>query len=337
MLAGNASLFVGDLHGANDEPLRERDERRHLLWTIVKSGSPGELRAVCENADIYQEFFGYLISTWKQDDPAKFDEKRFQTIVRFLGNNAFLSQGYKESRFRHHLDGFAEHRYNKLFVEGWGLAGRVPVTREWAEALAGLYRRLHRPYGCVDNVNGVVARWFGEVGEYEADPYREVRMRLCVAFVTPTLAELRSDDPARRDAFLMTFDPMAPEFRDLDWNEFSSLDRYWHFNVRQNMKVWASPGSRDTFRRMLWKDTTKDSDLTAIGFFDEQREHLEALHPEWFVEPAYIPEPEDGKPSEIGRLREDIRHLIEAASASRSSWLVAGSLFVAGLLIGHWL
>ena len=332
VLAGNGSLFGGDTHGSRI-PYRERDKSQNLLWDIVRGGSLGELRAVCSNSDISSGFYGALITAWKPNDSWVLSEERFRRVVEFLADNPRVSQSREESRERHYLDGFADYTYSKFYVGAWELAATVPVTPAWGHALANLYRHLHRPYDCLKNVEEVLARWTLKVEEGRTDPYRDLRARICAAFVKPTLDELRHDDPARRDAFLSTFDPEDRAFRDLDWNEFLTLDRYWDINVYGNMKVWASAAGRANYRQLLWASSKADSDITRLGFFDERKDELQKQHPEWFADDDCDDQP-DAEPDKVDLLRAEIRDAIVAVRQRGKSHAYAAGLLALGLLIG---
>ena len=325
VLAGNGSLFVGSNHGTRI-PLRDRDPNQSRIWNIVWHAPLNELRALCSNPDIVSGFYQALITSWKTDGESKISEERFQRIVGFLSDNPRVAQSREESRERHYLDGFADYEYNNFYVSAWTLAATVPVTLAWAETLARLYRRLHRPYNCLKDIDAIIARWQGTVGEYEPDHYRGVRSSLAAAFVKPSLSQLRSEDPARRDAFLLTFDPTSQEFRDLDWNEFIELDRDWDFGLYHNMKVWSSPVARTKFRQLLWEASKTNSDLTRIGFFDERLGEMQGLHPEWFMEASSNPEEPQTKLDKIDRLRSEIHQLLDNLGERRNALVIGDFL-----------
>jgi hypothetical protein len=334
VLAANGSLFVGSDHGTRI-PLRDRDPSQSRIWSIVKHAPLNELRALCSNPDIYSGFYHALITSRQSDGDSIVSEQRFQHIVRFLADNPCVSQSREDSRERHYLDGSADYKYNEFCVAAWALAATVPVTLAWAETLSRLYIRLHRPYNRLKDIDAIIARWQGTVGKYEPDHYRGVRSSLVAAFVKPSLSQLRSEDPARRDAFLLTFDPTSQEFRDLDWNEFIELDRNWDFALYHNKKVWSSPVARTKFRQLLWEASKTDNDISRVGLFDEKLKKMENLHPEWFVETSSYSDKPQAETDKIDRLRSEIHQLLDSLGERRNAFVIGAGLFIVGLLIGH--
>jgi hypothetical protein len=293
-----------------------------------------ELRALCANPGITSGFYSALVKIWPGEvGNAPVCEARFRMLVEFLSDNPRVSQSREESRERHYLDGFADYQYNEFYIEAWNLALRVPPTPEWAAALAKLFHRLHRPFKCLKDIPAVLSRWTPE-NEDAYGPYRQVREAICRAFVEPTLEELTHPDPARRTAFIETFDPEAREFRDLDWQEIAAADPHWHLSASVNMKIWASTSGRRKFRDQLWVDSQRNSDLVQIGFFDEREEELRKTHPAWFVAAEDVEDAASPEPDRIDLLRTDFRNLIQTMSTARHSRLVSGGLFLAGLIAG---
>lgn len=336
VLVANGSLFVGSDLGPRT-PLRDRKPDQNRLWDIVRHAPLNELRGLCSNPDITSGFYRALITSWKSDDESFISEERFQRIVGFLADNPRVAQSKERSRERHYIDGSAEYEYNKFYVSAWALAATVPVTPAWAETLASLYRRLHRPYDCLEDIDAIIARWQGTVGEYEVDYYRGVRSRLAAAFVKPSLSQLRSEDPARRDAFLMTFDPVSQEFFDLDWNQFHEMDKDFYLYLDDNLKVWASAAARTKFRQSLWKASSTNGDLLWVGFFNEKYEEMQGLHPEWFMETSSDRDEPKAEPDKIDRLSSEIRQLIDNLGERNNTFIIGAGLFVVGLLIGIWM
>ncbi|MFN9009635.1 MAG: hypothetical protein ACK5WH_10920 [Hyphomonadaceae bacterium] len=334
VLAANGSLFVGSDHGTRT-PLRDRDPNQSRIWNIVRHAPLSELRALCSNPDISSGFYHALVTSWQSDGDSIVSEERFQHIVGFLADNPRVAQTREKSRERHYYDGFANYDYNKFYVAAWALAYSVPVTLRWAKTLENLYSRLHRPFDCLKDIDAAIARWQGTVGKYEPDHYRGVRSSLAAAFVKPSLSQLRSEDPARRDAFLLTFDPTSQEFRDLDWNEFIELDRNWDFALYHNMKVWSSPVARTKFRQLLWEASKTDNDISRVGLFDEKLEKMENLHPEWFVETSPYSDKPQAEMDKIDRLRSEIHQLLDSLGERRNAFVTGAGLFIVGLLIGH--
>jgi hypothetical protein len=339
VLTSNASLFVGDQIGTGI-PFRERGDAPNLIWEIVDKAPLAELRALCENPDISSGFYRSLVESWKPEGKSGVSEKRFHQIVGFLANDPRVPQSREESRERHYLDGAAEYDYNGFYVSAWKLATIVPTTPAWAEILGNLYRNLWKPYDRLDDVKGVLARWASPKTEKEVyyDPYRGLRGNIAKAFLRTTAEDMGDRDPAIRDAFLMTFDPDAREYHDIDWNGFLKLDKYPDLQLYQNMKVWASPNGRRRLRNLLWVMSKDNHDITSIGFFDERIEELKVKHPEWFVkEEKESRDDLPPVPDRVDILASEIRNLVASMEASRIHLMVMGGIFVIGLLLGHWL
>jgi hypothetical protein len=342
VLAGNGSLFTGDEH-AYGFWLPSRPAHRSIVSEILANGPLPVLRALVTNPDLPSNYYASMIEDYfkaPRDDSERpeapspaFSNERFRFIVKHLGENPRVSVPREESHERFYLDGYADYDFNRFPVAAWGLAAEAPVTPDWAEALASLYRKLHKPYDCLQNVDSVIDRWNVKVERYSADHFREVRAALAANFLKPNLDLLRSGDPARRDAFFRTFDPNSREFADLDWNEFTALDRNWGLTVYHNLKVWASPIARRRYREVLWASTAGDNDITPIGFWDEKAEALEREHPEWFIEPQDASHPV-ARSEQIDDLRTEVRQLISSLTERANSKLLTAGVFIAGLIVG---
>jgi len=264
------------------------------------------------------------------------DEDRFRTIVEFLSHNPRVSQSREESAERHYLDGFADYNYNRFYVEAWNLAIKVPTTPKWATALSKLFHRLHRPFDCLSDIPAILDRWTPE-NEDEYGPYREVREAICRAFVKPTLGELHHADAARRTAFIQKFDPDSPEFRELDWGEISKADPHWEYAAGRNMNIWASSSARRKYRAQLWADSKRNSDITSIGFFDEEAERIRKIHPEWFIEHVDVETDNPPEPDRFELLQDEVRNIFEEIAVVQNRLTFVIVVFVVGLLITYWL
>lgn len=338
LACSNPSLFFGDsiASGWREKP---------LAWEIIYNGSLAELRALCEIPDSPSPFYGGLITAWKPEAERK-DEKiylsddRFIFILRSLSKNPRKSIAREDSAEATYHDGFAEYDYNRFFTEAWKLAEVVPVTNEWAAALAELYQGMHVPFKSIDDVDAVIARWRVE-DEEDLAPTRYVRAALAAAFVKPTLDQLHHDDIAMRDAFYQKFDPKNRDFADLNWDDWIDERPSIFVDMSQNDRIWASSVSRSKFRGMLWHGSSRDSDLLWVGMFDDEVEKLRVSNPEWFSDR------EDGEDYVLERgisadpttqLRREIRALISGLGEKRksASWIVGAGVLglIVGLIIG---
>lgn len=338
VLAGNGSLFTGDnLHSRLS--LSGWPSDRNIAAQILENGPLVLLRALVSNPDLPSIYYASMIEDYsfpaEDEKPAetRFPEDRFRFLVTHLGDNPRTGIAREDSAERHYMDGFADYDYNRFPAAAWNLAAKAPVTPEWAHALASLYRRLYKPYDCLENVDQIIDRWQVKIERYSIDPYRAIRTALAVAFIKPSIELLRSEDPARRDAFFRTFDPADREFADLDWNEFNEIDSNWSFSVYHNLKVWASPAARRKYRAALWAGTEGNSDLTPIGFWDDRAETLQAEHPEWFAE-AEDASPPLARSEQIDTLRSEVRQLVSSMQEQGKSRLVIAGVFVAGMIVG---
>ncbi len=336
VLCSNASLFAGD--GLGSGLLLSTRQGEHFLWHVVQRAPAAELRALCENPHLSSYFYSGLISSWPpQNGRQSMGEDRFRLVVEFLAGNPRLSTTREDSAERHYMDGLADYEYNKFFTDAWRLAEKAPVTAEWAHALGTLYQRLYAPYKPFDDVESVLERWRPK-DEPQYGPFESLRKAIAKGFIEPSIEELKHSDPARRTAFIESFDPRSPAFRDLDWKELAAADEHWSFAAMINMKIWASLDARFKFRSQLWADSKKNSDLTGIGHFNEEAERLSKLHPEWFEDTREEDE-EAGIPQEdaVDSLRSEVRSLIAEMKASRDALLTKLAIFVVGIVVGQWL
>jgi hypothetical protein len=326
----NASLFVGDpLDG-----LRGREE--DLLWEIIRAGPISQVRAICENPHLRSRFYVELIEAWQPRDRREegkiyLPESRYLAILNCLSVNPRVSQSREKSAERNYMDGHAEYLYNAFYTEAWALAQTAPVTSEWAHALARLFRKLYVPFKCIDNVEAVVERWrpAGE-SEYAA---RYVREALAAAFMEPSIEQLNHVDQAMRNAFYQTFDPDAKEFRDLDWDAWIDRDRNIYYDIYANDKVWASALGRSKLESMLRHGSSKDSDLTTVGFYRKRTEELAEQHPDWFAD-SVLTEEEEATVDPVAQLRREIRSLVGTLKWQQHTALSICGAAVAGIIVG---
>jgi hypothetical protein len=207
-----------------------------------------------------------------------------------MSRNARLATSRDSSPEASYHDGFAEYEYNKVFTSAWALAGQVPVTVEWAIALAELYHQLRSGYNR-DEIPAMIERWRPA---QDAQPFEAVREALARQ-VKPTLSMLRADDVALRRAFYATFDPADRDFRELDWLTWYERDPIdcliW---LDGNRRVWKLQSSREKLFALYSADARKRSDYVHIGWARKREEEWRGLHPEWFIEDMM---PEDREPT----------------------------------------
>jgi len=327
----NASLFVGDTFS-------NYWRKESLIWTIMFNGPVSEVRALCENPHMSSGVYTAMIECWKpkaerEEGKTYLPEDRYVAVLNFLSLNPRVSQSREESAERNYMDGFADYQYNKFYTSAWKLAETAPMTLDWANALANLFKRLYLPFKCIDDVDAVIARWRpAEENEYAAT--RHVRGALAAAFMTPSLDMLNHEDEAIRNAFYRTFDPDRKEFRDLDWNEWIDRDKQIYFEISANDRVWASSLGRSKLKTMLWHGSRKDSDLLAIGFYRERIEELQAEHADWFVVEEPDNDWDEPAPDPITQLRQEVRFLITAMEQRRKSGLWVAGAVVMGIIVG---
>lgn len=342
VLAGNGSLFEGNVASSGNWQLPSI-KHRAIEDEIVERGPLPVLRALMANPDLRSEFYKDLFTYWKPtfdptggststSSPPQLPEDRYRTLVGFLAENPRMQTSREDSAERYYYDAQSESEYNAAAEGAWQLAAEVPVTFEWAETLASLYRKLHKTYDCLADVEGTIERWNVRV-QRGPDPYREVRAALCSKFVDPYPGQWQHEDPACRDAFFRSFDPDARQFADLDWGDFAALEPNWGYSVFDNPKVWASRRGREKFRNGLWDATARYSDLSLAGFFNERLDQEKLKHPEWFAEAADAPPPL-ARSEQIDTLRSEVRQLVSSMQEQGKSRLVIAGVFVAGMIVG---
>ena len=326
----NASLFVGETVG-------NRLPKESLLWVILFRGPIAEVRAICENPHLDAGIYTAIIESWKPEAEREIDktylpEDRYIAVLNFLALNSRMPQSREESAERHYMDGFAAYNYNKFYTSAWKLAETAPVTPAWSNALAKLFKNLHVPFKCIDDIDAVIARW-KTTDETKFAATRYVREALAAAFLTPSVDLLNNEDESLRNAFYRTFDPDRMEFRDLDWNEWIDRDVQIYFTISGNSKVWRSPLGRSKLKNMLWHGSKKNSDLLEIGLYEEQIEELEQQNPSWFTASE---DADEYKPivETIAQLRQEIRSLIGAMNQREKFGLWLGSTAIIGIVIG---
>lgn len=327
----NASLFVGDTFG-------NYWRKESLIWTIMFNGPLSEVRALCENPHMSSGVYAAMVECWKPEDEREegktyLPEDRYVAVLNFLSLNPRVPQSREDSAERNYMDGFADYNYNKFYTSAWKLAETAPTTPDWASALANLFKRLHVPFKCVEDVDMVIARWRpADENEYAATRY--VRGAIAAAFMTPSLDMLNHEDEAIRNAFYRTFDPDRKEFRDLDWNEWIDRDKQIYFDISVNDRVWASVLGRSKLKSMLWYGSRKNSDLLTMGFYRERVEELEAKHPDWFVDDQRDNDLDEPALDPIALLRQEVRSFINAMEQRRKSGLWIAGAVVAGIILG---
>lgn len=327
----NASLFSGELFG-------NHWRKESLIWIIMFNGPIREVRALCENPHMSSGVYTAMIERWKPEaeraaDKTYLPEDRYIAVLNFLSLNPRVSQSREKSAERNYMDGSSDYQYNKFYTSAWKLAETAPTTPPWANALANLFRNLHVPFKCIEDVDATIARWRPEdENEFAATGY--VRSAIAAAFMTPSLEMLNHEDDAIRTAFYRKFDPDRKEFRDLDLSEWIDRDRQIYFDISANDKVWASSLGRSRLKSMLWHGSRKDSDLLTMGFYQERIEYLEMEHPDWFADDDRDGDWDEPTPDPIAQLRQEI-HLLTTTMAERrkSGLLIVAALFV-GILIG---
>jgi hypothetical protein len=326
----NASLFVGETFG-------NYYRRESLIWSIMFNGRIPEIRALCENPHISSGVYTAIIECWKpvadrEANKTYLPEDRYIAVLNFLSLNPRLPQSREESAERYYLDGFADYEYNKFYTSAWKLAETAPVTPTWSNALANLFKNLHVPFKCIEDVDAVIDRW-RQAEEDNFAPTRYVREALAAAFLEPTVERLNDQDASIRNAFYQKFDPDRTEFRELDWNEWIDRDPEIYFSISNNEKVWASPLGRSKLKAMLWHGSKKDSDLLMVGFYNERIDELQAEHPDWFIDEEYD-DYEEPIPDPIAQLRNEIRSVIFTMDKGRKSGLWIAGALIAGIIIG---
>lgn len=281
----NASLFVGD----KARGYFQLHEKESLYWKIITQGSMAELRALCENPELKSGMYEGLIKSWVGNNGSRVDEnlrisdKRFQQVIRFLSGNVRLGIDRADSRERHYLDGYADYEYGLLFSECWKLAETIPVSQDWAYYLAILYERMKPAYKPFDNLEAVLNRWRLE-GEGDFSNSKRLRTVLAKHYVPPTEEALNHEDEAIRRAFYATFDPQKDNFIDADWKTWQERDEYCEYELQANENIWKTARAREKLRRLLWKISETNSDITSVGWFDELEDRYRKEHPEWFAD-----------------------------------------------------
>lgn len=280
----NASLFVGSKVTGSALFSSEAP----LFWQVLHKGSLAELRAVCENPDLSSGMYGGLIRSWVGNEKSRVDadlrtsDDRFMKIVSFLADNPRLRIDRDESRERHFLDGLADYEYGILASECWRLAEIVPPTEAWARCLGRLYSKMKPAYKPYEDLAAVLDRWHPE-DELQYAETKNLREALVAHYVKPSMEMLTHEDAAYRRAFYRTFNPDQEAFRDLDWMEWHKRDDYCDFYLLNNENIWKSDRGRSKLKQLLW-DTARNSDISAIGWFNEREEAYRSEHPEWFIE-----------------------------------------------------
>ena len=327
----NASLFRGDT-------VSNHRHKQSLIWTIMFNGPTAEVRALCENPHMSSGVYTAMIECWKpeaerEEGKTYLPEDRYIGVLNFLSRNPHVSQSREESAERNYMDGYVTYRHNEFYTAAWRLAETAPTTPDWANALANLFTRLHRPSKCIEDIEAAIARWRpAEENDYAAA--REVRSALAATFMALSLDMLNHDDEALRNAFYRKFDPDRKEFGDLNWNDWIDRDRNIYFEISDNDKVWASALGRSKLKDMLWHGSRKDSDLLTMGFYRERIEELEAEHPDWFVNGERDDDRDEPAHDPIGQLRQEVRRLIAAMEQRRNSGLWIAGAVVVGIIIG---
>ncbi|WP_159096799.1 hypothetical protein [Pseudovibrio sp. Alg231-02] len=349
---GNPSLFEGESVSECWSDIYDDDT---LIWKIIRNGSLGELRAICENPHLEDAFYCRLVSLWGgKGNPEvapeyRLPDDRFQHVLLFLSANRRITTPCEDNEnFASDVPG-VEYAYESVFYKCWDLAELIPTDVNWAHALSKLYTRLPRAGHTYDDVESVLRRWRpsgdSKIGRYW---YESIRKEIAAKFVEPSIVTLNSDDPAIRDAFYCTFDPEISYYGnaawvDVDWLEWLERDDFCNVALLSNIKIWRSPRGRDKLQDALRDNAESGRDPDWLIYFSlsHRMEEYRKTNPEWFKNEEeqdlfeYEEEKEEEGQNRIDQLEQSISDLVKAFEMRRGHdaiWFLVAAFI--GSLIG---
>ena len=190
----------------------------------------------------------------RENEFSEITERRYIRALRALADNPRLGTAYSDTR---PMDGWAEHTYNKVFDEVWGLTLTQPVDQKWAEILAPLIRNCSPPVGF--DVNAAITRWRIDLPKMDTKmfywPGSSFHLRTHIADALPPDDVLKdADDFARRLSFYRRLDPARyPTWPDLVARDFNSWDpEQAAYDVLLNKHLWRKAKQRNRLGELCW-------------------------------------------------------------------------------------
>jgi len=250
-----------------------------------------EITGLFSNPELDDDF---LISFFEQKMPWQaLDDERRLVAIRTLQNNPRMQTSYDGG-----YDGYAEYKHNRVFGAAWELAGKLPVTAEWAGYLRWLYEKLVPRAHSIERPLEYAARWVpdpadakqidqekkdlerGTLGTFAG--MRKSIARLAVAGSHSSeerRAYANHEDPAVRAAFYAGMALSLEEMRAADARDplLSFEEMMW------NAAVWRTKAQRRLLHDMAW-DSKRDpkSYMDPQNHFEARLEYYRGEHPDWF-------------------------------------------------------
>lgn len=275
-VAARGSSLMTDIW-ANESDLSRLAERgtNHQLMTMA--GNPALGDSVLSSLIGRKEYFAVLTN------------KRWAACMIGLSKNPRLREEYGPDR---PMDGYAEHTYNRVFRDAWGLAVTLPTEQQWAALLTQLLRNCCIPYGMDKEAEAILARWRIDRERKPEDKYYNpgssfyLRSRLA-DLLKPDAVLLTSEDRTVRLSFWKRFDPRqhtgwVDDMRRVFEAE-SEMDAHEVLMAAMwNERLWQSEELRETLRAMCWSAPDRRHDMQMPNTYKGFLRKYAREHSEWF-------------------------------------------------------
>ncbi len=270
------------------------------LKTLAKTGHIWELEAFVSNIGLNED--GIISFIRRENEFSEITERRYIRALRALADNPRLGTAYSDTR---PMDGWAEHTYNKVFDEVWGLTLTQPVDQKWAEILAPLIRNCSPPVGF--DVNAAITRWRIDLPKMDTKmfywPGSSFHLRTHIADALPPDDVLKdADDFALRLSFYRRLDPARyPTWPDLVARDFNSWDpEQAAYDVLLNKHLWRKAEQRNRLGELCWAVPDPNAVMQLPNAYRETMRRMESEFPLWFTD-------EDRIEPEVSPLEAEIR------------------------------
>jgi hypothetical protein len=238
-----------------------------------------QITTLFENPTIEQDFLADFLSGneyWNAID----DEKRLDVVYALANNESLLKSSRTYYSYIHILQSF------------WKLAESVPITAEWAQALADLYDKLPKKLLGFDNEKSI-KRWMIDFPnddkldeKYWPNPYEQIRIALYGLSTTDNIKTKEfnkiyfnhSDIAQRISAYKklrITVDEMDEAF---EKDKLLSIGAFL-----ENFYIWRNKDTRNALKEIVSNPEVSKNDFI-FERYDYLQELYEKDYPEWFEE-----------------------------------------------------
>jgi hypothetical protein len=297
--------------------LFEGRDQTARLTTWLAAAADEEIAALFSNPKIDQSFLRDFLEC-KEPWEAVSDERR-RNALSALERNPRMKTPYSSNV----MDGYAEYSYNSVFDAAWSLAGKVPVTPMWANALHALFEQLNPRSHSLKKPMETAERWRRDpAGANESEdeaqqcakgwlpPFASVRKELAKlelgAYASKYGDLLASVDPAFRCAAYnrgrLSVEEIAAAY---------AKDGKLFFNEAfRNRHLYRDEITRKALHDVAWDiATNKDnSHLDAPNAFNYMKDEIAKEYPDWFREE----DAEPADPEKVPATKGDLNELAEA-------------------------